>query len=185
MKKRKFVNVFGPPAAGKGEVSRVLNSQLGFLVVSTSDLIRQLAPVQLDRIRAGHVVDDDIMIPLFEKVLPIDGLPEHVVLDSPRSPGQVRWLKDRFPDARFSTIYLVGVGREEIARRLALRGGRDDDANIVVRLEEYEEYSKKTLPVLQRLTTMVEIDNRLPLARMVGEAIRFCKDQVLTAPAMV
>jgi adenylate kinase family enzyme len=159
--KRKIILMFGPPCSGKSTVGRQLAERLGFAHIITSDLLNRYREDTRATMAAGDLAPDDIMIPVLDRFVPRSG---GLVIDSLRSPAQVRWLKGAFPgpDVRTFTFHFE-VSEREIRRRLEAasrtdRGVRADDGAIVRRLGEYHRYSLKTVPFLLGWTLYERID---------------------------
>ncbi|MCX6875562.1 MAG: adenylate kinase [Verrucomicrobia bacterium] len=155
------IALFGPPGAGKGTQSEFLIRKYNLFYISTGDLLRQemagktkLGLEAQSIIAAGGLVSDEIIVQIIEKT----------IIDNPGSNG---FLFDGFPRTYIQAYILEGlmlklntalnclisitVSEEESVRRLMNRGitsGRSDDNESVIR-NRLQEYTQKTLPVLQ------------------------------------
>lgn len=156
---RPIILMFGPPCSGKSAVGEKLAAHLGFEHVVTSDLLRRYRGDTADTMNAGSLVADDIMISVLERHLARSG---GFVIDSLRSPSQVRWIKRAFPVARTLSFHFQ-VCEEQIRKRLEAasrteRGARSDDASLTRRLEEYQVYCPETEPYLRGMTLYEKVD---------------------------
>jgi adenylate kinase len=89
----------GPPGAGKGTQAKLLSQRMGFLHLSTGDLLREAVKNQtplgkkakeyMDR---GELVPDELIVQLIEETMPKDG---NVILDGfPRTVNQALALEE-------------------------------------------------------------------------------------------
>ncbi|WP_448587205.1 adenylate kinase [Thermocrinis sp.] len=94
-----IVVFLGPPGAGKGTQAKLLSERMGFLHLSTGDILRDAVKKQtplgmkakeyMDR---GELVPDSLIVELIENYLPEEG---KVVLDGfPRTVAQAEALDD-------------------------------------------------------------------------------------------
>jgi adenylate kinase len=118
----------GPPGAGKGTQAKLLSQRMGFLHLSTGDLLREAVKNQtplgkkakeyMDR---GELVPDELIVQLIEETMPKDG---NVILDGfPRTVNQALALEEmlRVKGEKISKVLFFYVPDEVIIDRLSGR----------------------------------------------------------------
>lgn len=118
----------GPPGAGKGTQAKLLSQRMGFLHLSTGDLLREAVKNQtplgkkakeyMDR---GELVPDELIVQLIEETMPKDG---NVILDGfPRTVNQALALEEMLKDKgeKISKVLFFDVPDEVIIDRLSGR----------------------------------------------------------------
>jgi adenylate kinase len=118
----------GPPGAGKGTQAKLLSQRMGFLHLSTGDLLREAVKNQtplgkkakeyMDR---GELVPDELIVQLIEETMPKDG---NVILDGfPRTVNQALALEEmlKAKDEKISKVLFFDVPDEVIIDRLSGR----------------------------------------------------------------
>ncbi|MCI4458531.1 MAG: adenylate kinase [Thermocrinis sp.] len=118
----------GPPGAGKGTQAKLLSQRMGFLHLSTGDLLREAVKNQtplgkkakeyMDR---GELVPDELIVQLIEETMPKDG---NVILDGfPRTVNQALALEEmlRAKGEKISKVLFFDVPDEVIIDRLSGR----------------------------------------------------------------
>jgi Adenylate kinase (EC 2.7.4.3) len=118
----------GPPGAGKGTQAKLLSKRMGFLHLSTGDLLREAVKNQtplgkkakeyMDR---GELVPDELIVQLIEETMPKDG---NVVLDGfPRTVNQALALEEMLKGKgeKISKVLFFDVPDEVIIDRLSGR----------------------------------------------------------------
>jgi adenylate kinase len=118
----------GPPGAGKGTQAKLLSQRMGFLHLSTGDLLREAVKNQtplgkkakeyMDR---GELVPDELIVQLIEETMPKDGT---VILDGfPRTVNQALALEEmlRVKGEKISKVLFFDVPDEVIIDRLSGR----------------------------------------------------------------
>jgi len=123
-----IVVFLGPPGAGKGTQAKLLSQRLGFLHLSTGDILREAVKKQtplgikakeyMDR---GELVPDNLIIALIEEYLPKEG---GVILDGfPRTIAQAEALENMLSakSKKVSKVLLFDSPDEVIIDRLSGR----------------------------------------------------------------
>ena len=123
-----IVVFLGPPGAGKGTQAKLLSQRLGFLHLSTGDILREAVKKQtplgikakeyMDR---GELVPDNLIIALIEEYLPKEG---GVILDGfPRTIAQAEALENMLSakGKKVSKVLLFDSPDEVIIDRLSGR----------------------------------------------------------------
>jgi adenylate kinase len=118
----------GPPGAGKGTQAKLLSQRMGFLHLSTGDLLREAVKNQtplgkkakeyMDR---GELVPDELIVQLIEETMPKDG---NVILDGfPRTVNQALALEEMLKGKgeKISKVLFFDVHDEVIIDRLSGR----------------------------------------------------------------
>ena len=144
------IALLGPPGSGKGTQATRLSDELGFVWLSTGDLLREARAegTELGR-RAGEYMDrgdlvpDEVIVDMVDDALADTG-DRPVLLDGfPRSVAQVEAL-GRDLDA----VILIDVPDEVVMERIAGRqDGRADDKPETVR-ERLRVYHRETEPLV-------------------------------------
>lgn len=118
----------GPPGAGKGTQAKLLSQRMGFLHLSTGDLLREAVKNQtplgkkakeyMDR---GELVPDELIVQLIEETMPKDG---NVILDGfPRTVNQALALEEMLKGKgeKILKVLFFDVPDEVIVDRLSGR----------------------------------------------------------------
>jgi adenylate kinase len=118
----------GPPGAGKGTQAKLLSQRMGFLHLSTGDLLREAVKNQtplgkkakeyMDR---GELVPDELIVQLIEETMPKGG---NVILDGfPRTVNQALALEEMLKGKgeKISKVLFFDVPDEVIIDRLSGR----------------------------------------------------------------
>ncbi len=145
----------GPPGVGKGTQSERLVRHLGIIHLSTGEMLRIACAEQTelgkqaDRyMDSGELVPDELMLNLVTDRLMAEDCKRGYLLDGfPRTLGQAETL-DQILGSRGTPLDLVlelTADADELIRRLAARGRKDDQPEIVRR--RLEEYERQTAPL--------------------------------------
>lgn len=145
---------FGPAGAGKSVQGQILAARHNWRWLSTGQLLRDAHDVRiLEKMQTGALVDpafvSEIMGGALERAKDID----HVILDGfPRELSQAKWLIDSQPRHQRSigVVIVLEVPKNEIIRRLQLRGRVDDTPEVIE--ERLNIYRKEMYPILSYLT---------------------------------
>lgn len=125
-----MIIIFGPPGAGKSMQGQILAARHDWRWLSAGQLLRDTRDEAiLQRMRTGELVDSDVTNTLMAKALHSSKDIAHVVLDGfPRELTQAKWLVANQPHhgKDISLIIVLEVSRDELERRLKLRGRPDD-----------------------------------------------------------
>lgn len=126
----KTVIFVGPPGAGKGTQSALLSERLGFIQISTGDLLREAvknktqlgvkAKVYMDK---GELVPDDLIIAMMDEKLE-ELKNDNVILDGfPRTVNQAKALDELLlkKNRQLNSVILFQISDEEVIKRLSGR----------------------------------------------------------------
>lgn len=176
--------LFGPPAAGKGTQARRLVEHLGFIQLSTGDMLRAarasgspLGARVAQIMDEGGLVSDEIVIDLIDEQLSArSGAPGFIFDGFPRTIGQAEAL-DRLLESRGRRVdlvirMLVDDPRllERISRRFAEQGRADDNPETFSRrLERYYEDTAPLVPLYAERGVLVEIDGMGSIEAVSGQ----------------
>lgn len=121
----------GPPGAGKGTVSSVINAEKGIPVIVMGDILRKEVAEQTELgkkaheyMKKGELVPDDIIIGIIEKVLKEGNWNKGFILDGfPRSLRQAQALDEilKSMGLQLDKVVLLDVPEEVAVERLSGR----------------------------------------------------------------
>jgi len=172
-----MIILFGLAGSGKGTQGKALSEIFGWRWLSVGEAIRQTGEYK-DIIDRGELISDVEVIKLMNKQIEKaeqEGF--EVILDGyPRDKEQAEWLVSNMLDKLDGAI-LLEVPKDELYKRLALRG-RDDDkerASIERRFEIFEQNICSILPLFEAHNIPVKHINGVGL---VGEVTARLVDAV-------
>jgi adenylate kinase len=128
---RQAIILLGAPGAGKGTVAEDIKNTLGFMHVSTGDMLREAVtagrPVGLEAkayMDKGELVPDAVILRLVEQLLvggPADG--RYMFDGFPRTEAQADLLGDLLKrlNIALSHVFLLEVPRDVVMKRLTTR----------------------------------------------------------------
>jgi adenylate kinase len=182
--------MLGPPGSGKGTQGALLAAALGVPYISSSELLRQLprgtakAHGARERMAAGDLVDDDVMVGLVRERLARPDAQSGFVLDGfPRTLAQAAalddWLAAR--GSRLDAVVLLEVPRQVLLERLAGRavaeGRGDDDATTIAhRLQVYEAQTAPLVDYYARQGLLRRLDAGGDLAEAAARVLAALPD---------
>lgn len=146
------IGLTGPNAAGKGEICKYL-ARKGFYITSLSDILRKIAkqrgifPSRINLVNLGNELREKFGSDILAKWL-IEEIcksrENRIVVDSIRTPGEIKLLKKNFKDA-FHLIHVTAP--KKIRFQYILSRGRDGDPKTYKEFLEIEkkECSKKAV----------------------------------------
>src|SRR5690606_39192611 len=145
-----------PPGAGKGTQSNRLAASVGVPKLSTGDMLRsaqkQQSPIG---IQAGKYMDQGLLVPddlveqvLFHRLCEEDCRAGFILDGFPRTVPQARELDEWLAahQVPLTVVLEIRVGKDDLLKRLAVRGRGDDQRMIV--LERLRQYDELTHPLL-------------------------------------
>jgi adenylate kinase len=150
--------LFGPPGAGKGTQSKLLEDKLNIRQLSTGDMFRNaikngtpLGKKVKAIMDSGNLVSDEVVVEMVEEAIGNEEYSNGYILDGfPRTVAQAvafdTLLEKR--GERIDAFVAMEVPDDELIHRLINRGqGRQDDTpeKIKIRLQVYQ---AETAPVL-------------------------------------
>lgn len=140
----------GVAGSGKSLQGKMLADELALPWLSTGEFLRMLITGERRKdMLQGHLLEDQEIIALVQKIFTIINPNEEFVLDGfPRTVGQAEWLLSQVKHGQLSVTAVVHLTASEavVRERLKGRGRQDDtDAAISERFREYEEAAKPIL----------------------------------------
>lgn len=149
-----MIAFFGPAGAGKSVQGQMLAARMGWRWLSSGQLLRDTRdPKLLEYLQTGKLVSDEMVIGIFKEALKHAAEVPNVILDGfPRKLTQARWLIESQADhnQKIDLAIVVEVPREELLRRMAIRGRADDTPEAID--ERLNIYRKEMYPILGYLT---------------------------------
>jgi adenylate kinase len=120
---KKNVVLLGPPGAGKGTLAQRLASELGYLHLSTGDVLRdevargtELGRLAKEYMDKGELVPDEVILSMVKEHV---GDRRGVLFDGfPRTLAQAEGLAGIAP---VDVVVYLEIGRDEVVRRLSAR----------------------------------------------------------------
>lgn len=148
--------LLGPPGGGKGTQAEKITAEFGIPSLSTGELLRAevksgtpLGKQVQAIMQKGELVSDDIVNQLIAARLSQPDARQGVILDGyPRTLAQARYLDQLLSDRKLPPPLVIDlqVPAEEIVKRLAARGRKDDEPATV--RERLRVYARDTEPLL-------------------------------------
>ena len=153
-----MIILFGLAGSGKGTQGKALSELFGWRWMSVGEAIRQTGGYE-DIINHGNLIpDEDVIKIMGRQIERAEAEGFDVILDGfPRDITQAHWLVDNMADKLDGAIILE-VPKEELYKRLALRGREDDKEreSIDQRFEVFEQNIYSILPLLESKNIPVE-----------------------------
>lgn len=156
---------FGPAGAGKSVQGQIMAARMGWRWVSAGQLLRDTRDPQLtDMMHRGEMVPNETINALIGDAIKTASSAGNVILDGwPRLLPQAQWLVDSQPDhgASVELVVVLEVPREELLKRLAIRGRADDTPEAID--QRLELYRTEMYPVLGYFT-----EQHVPVVHLDG-----------------
>lgn len=135
---------FGPAGAGKSVQGQILAARMGWRWLSAGQILRDARdPEVAEFMRQGKLIPSEVMIPIMADAIARAGDIDQIILDGfLRRIEQAQWLLDSQSEHGRSValIVVLEVPREELLKRLAIRGRVDDTADAIdQRLQDYRQ----------------------------------------------
>ncbi len=167
---------FGPAGAGKSVQGQILAARQGWRWLSAGQILRDAHdPELLQMMHEGKLVPHDVITRVMGEAISKAGDIDQVILDGfPREMPQAEWLVNSKTDhgRDIGVVIVLEVPREELLRRLAIRGRADDTPEAIdQRLAIYRQemypilglFSEQHIPVvhIDGVGTVGEIHDRI------------------------
>ena len=166
---KNIVLVCGPPFSGKGTQSIKIAENMGYIHISSGDLLRgekrnnsEISGKILEYEKKGQLLPDEIAIPFIESKL-LDLLKDHnLVLDGyPRNLEQLTSFESFIRNNRFHIlgVFSFVIQEKTLIQRAAKRASqtnRIDDRSYHLHKKRISEFHSVTKPILKRLE---QLDN--------------------------
>ncbi len=146
---------FGPAGAGKSVQGQILAARMGWRWLSAGQILRDTHDAELIQImQAGKLVPHEAITRIMGESIAKAGDIDQVILDGfPREVAQAQWLVESKTDhgRGISLVVVLEVPREELLKRLAIRGRVDDTPEVID--ERLNIYRTEMYPILSLFTT--------------------------------
>jgi adenylate kinase len=153
--------LFGPPGAGKGTQSALIEEKYNLVHLSTGDMFRfhlknetELGKLAKGYIDKGNLVPDELVIDMIDNKLEEEKDANGFIFDGfPRTTKQAEALDVLLGKKGWSINNMVSleVDEDELVKRLLLRGkdsGRKDDQDESIIRNRMNVYNKETAPLI-------------------------------------
>ena len=156
---------FGPAGAGKSVQGQILAARMGWRWLSAGQLLRDTRDPELTQLmHRGQMVPHDRIAQIMSQAIARAGDIDQVILDGfPRQLEQAKWLVDSQPEhgRSIGLVVVLEVPRDELLKRLAIRGRADDTPEAID--QRLEIYRQEMYPVLGYLT-----EQHIPVVHIDG-----------------
>ena len=152
--------IFGPPGAGKGTQSSLIEKKFNLFQLSTGELLRneikkktELGNKISSIISSGNLVSDEIVGNLIEKYISNDNYKNRLIFDGyPRNLIQAKNLATLLKkyDQKIDIALKLSVNLENIKKRILQRKNlekRADDSEHIA-IKRFKDYEKNIKPVI-------------------------------------
>ncbi len=185
-KKYLGIIIIGAPGSGKGTHSADIIEKYNIAHISTGDMLREnvndktkLGEMANEYMQKGQLVPDDVIISMVLERLQKDDCGEGCILDGfPRTVEQAEALDKALAEQNkpIASVVNLVVEREEILKRLLLRGRADDNEETINK--RLDVFHAQTAPVIEYYEKQSKVVNIVA----EGDAARM-RDVVLKALA--
>ena len=157
---------FGPAGAGKSVQGQILAARMGWRWLSAGQLLRDSHdPELLSVMHRGQLVSHEAITRVMGDAITKAGNIQQLILDGfPRELAQAQWLIDSQPThgRSIGLVVVLEVPREELLRRLEIRGRADDTPEAID--QRLHIYRQEMYPILSLFS-----DNTIPVVHINGE----------------
>jgi len=183
--------LLGPPGAGKGTQSRILQEKFGLFQLSTGDMLRAEVAAGTDLgakaksiMDAGGLVPDDVMIGMIKSRMSRPECAKGIIFDGfPRTVPQAEALDHMLTDAghQLDAVIQLTVDDEILLDRIRKREAEsqvvrsDDNPDVLIkRLAAYHAQTVQIIPYYQSSNRIFAVDGMQPIddvAQQVGTIV--------------
>jgi adenylate kinase len=145
-----MIILFGPAGAGKSVQGQILAARKGWRWLSAGQMLRDSRDAELAQIMSeGKLVPRERTNAIVGEAIDRAAGIDKIILDGfPRDLGQAEWLTES-SSRSVSMVVVLEVPRDELLRRLELRGRVDDTPESID--ERLNIYRKEMYPILNYL----------------------------------
>jgi adenylate kinase len=171
----------GPPGCGKGTQSETLSDKMGYVHVSTGDILRKSKePEVKELMKTGKLLPDDLVGKELESFIKKNKGSKGFIFDGyPRNLAQKSILEKILDNnnLEISNIFYLDVPEKILKERIKERGktsGRSDDKDPDVFKVRMGEYNDQTLPMIKSMKkykTFREINGKNNLEEITQEIL--------------
>ena len=169
-----MIILMGPAGSGKSVQGQMLVDENGWTWLSVGQLLREEDDPYIKSIlAAGQLGSMDVVNKVLMKALDKITDFKKVILDGyPRSLKQAKWLMDSKYSKYLDAIVVVDVNKEELIKRLELRGRSDDNRKAInERLRIYKENTESLLTYYKSMNKKVAQVNGVGTENQVHDRI--------------
>jgi len=145
-----MILIFGPTGSGKSVQGQILAARQGWRWLSAGQLLRDTHnPELIAEMQTGELIDNDRVNQIMGEALVRAADIDKVVLDGfPRMVEQAHWLVENrsFHGRSIGLVVVLEVPKEELSKRLRLRGRSDDGKDAID--EKLKIYNQEINPIL-------------------------------------
>ncbi len=156
---------FGPAGAGKSVQGQILAARMGWRWLSAGQILRDTHDSELIKLmHEGKLVPHENITKIMGEAISKAGDIDQVILDGfPREMPQAEWLVNSKTDhgRDISIVIVLEVPREELLKRLAIRGRADDTPEAID--QRLHIYRQEMYPVLGLFS-----DQHIPVVHIDG-----------------
>ena len=156
---------FGPAGAGKSVQGQILAARMGWRWLSAGQILRDTHdPEIVQRMHEGKLVPHELITRIMGDAISKAGDIDQVILDGfPREMPQAEWLVNSKTDhgRDISIVVVLEVPREELLKRLTIRGRADDTPEAID--QRLHIYRQEMYPVLGLFS-----DQHIPVVHIDG-----------------
>lgn len=128
-----MIILMGLAGSGKSTQGQILAAETGRVWLSAGEVLRRTKQFK-SVLDSGGLVDDAIVIPMMTGAIAqaiVEG--KEIILDGyPRDIEQAEWIAENAAD-RIEAVLYIEVPKDELLRRIALRGRTDDTEEAIKR----------------------------------------------------
>lgn len=156
---------FGPAGAGKSVQGQILAARQGWRWLSAGQILRDTHdPEIVQTMHEGKLVPHEMITRIMGEAISKAGDIDQVILDGfPRELAQANWLIDSKADhgRDIGLVIVLEVPREELMKRLAIRGRADDTPEAID--QRLAIYRQEMYPILGLFS-----DDQIPVVHIDG-----------------
>lgn len=156
---------FGPAGAGKSMQGQMLAARMGWRWLSAGQILRDTHdPEIVQTMHEGKLISHESITRIMGDAISKAGDIDQIILDGfPRELAQAQWLVDSKTDhgRDIGLVVVLEVPREELMKRLAIRGRADDTPEAID--QRLAIYRQEMYPILGLFS-----DQHIPVVHLDG-----------------
>lgn len=156
---------FGPAGAGKSVQGQILAARQGWRWLSAGQILRDTHDTEIiQTMHEGKLVPHQMITRIMGEAIGKAGDIDQIILDGfPREMAQAEWLVNSKTDhgRDIGLVVVLEVPREELLKRLAIRGRADDTPEAID--QRLHIYRQEMYPILGLFS-----ENHLPVVHIDG-----------------